>query len=275
MIRGEKETTRLPDDSGDKDGQPGGAGATCGGQRSEDGEFSFQLVSLTTGLKSAPYTYGVPRQKVFTQAILKIASNGVPAPNWFPVSVRVTDRQGKKTAIQRQGHGEKNGNLAFDFEGALDPAAGPFKLRFEFTHWEGFAPGELVTIKDVPFAGRSEILSPGLSIHANRRQLLLEKIYGAYSERPYQNFQTIQPLVQLRLKSEGRPTNVLLVRAEDEDGKDIGRWGGGLMDDRKYCFAFAPTSKAKKMTLTFAVYENRFVEFKAMPAMFQTNGAIK
>ena len=241
----------------------------------QDGEFMFQLMSLTTGLKSTPYTYGVPKQKVFTQAILKIANNGVPVPNWFPVSVSVTDRHGKKTAIQRQGHGEKNGNAAFDFEGALDPAAGPFKLRFEFTHWEGFAPEELVTIKDVPFAAKSEILSPRLNIRAKGRQLLLEKIYGAYSERPYDSFQTIQPLIQLRLEPEGGPTHVLLMRAVDEEGKEIGRWGGGAMGDGKYCFSFAPTSKAKTMTLTFAVYESRFAEFEAMPVVFRTDGTTK
>jgi hypothetical protein len=95
--------------------------------------------------------------------------------------------------------------------------------------------------------------------------LVLEKIYGAFTERPYKNYQPGQPLVETRLEPDEFSWKVLMESAMDEGGKEMAQWGGGSAGGGKECFGFAPTTKAKTMTLTFAVYQDRYAEFEAMP----------
>ena len=237
-----------------------------------DGEFTFQLISLATGLKSAPFAYAKRSNSVlFSQAIFRTTTGGAPDPSWFPTTLNVSDARGSVIKIGVPGRGFRDGDAVLNFEGVLDPAAGPFKLRVEFMHKSIFSPDELIKFKDVSFPAVSESVFLKLEMAVQGRRLILDSIDGAHVLRPANFFHAKQPVIVARLEPATNSFHLQLVRALDESGTEIQLAGSVATSEGDYEFGLAPSAKAKTMTLTFAVLQSRFIEFEATPIWFRTN----
>ncbi|MDB6022797.1 MAG: hypothetical protein JWQ04_2654 [Pedosphaera sp.] len=238
----------------------------------QDGDLTFQLTSLFAGLKSEPFGYTKMTNGIsFSQAIFHITRNGAPVPNWFPENLKVTDAHDKVISIRALSQGFRGGDNVLNFEPALDPAVGPFKLRVDFVHHTGFSPDELVTLKNVPFPTGSESLAPQMEVELPGRQLLVENIYAARAPRPISSVQPSQPVMEARLTPATNSVHLQLIRAVNEAGTEMPCWSTDRTGKGEYYFAFDPGVRASSMTLTFAVHQSRFAEFEATPILVSTN----
>ncbi len=108
-------------------------GATALAEVYEPG-LRFQLMSLVTGFANAESksNYIGTNGATFTQALFRLAQDGQPAKDWLPVGIEATDRDGGSVHPRITLIGSRDGNLAYNFEGTLDPAKGPWKLHIQF-----------------------------------------------------------------------------------------------------------------------------------------------
>lgn len=242
----------------------------------QDGELTFQLTSLLTGMKSAPFSFFKTNKTVlFSQAAFRVEKNGKLAPGWFVNSLQITDTHGKVIKWLATTHGYKGDDAIFNLDVALEPTNEPFKLRVEFQNRTIFSPEEEVTFKDVPFPDAAETLVQVGETNVLGWRLSLENIYGRLSQKPTNYFLGNQTLVDVRLTPATNTAYLQLVRAVDEGGNEILRSAAVPKGKGVYYFSFGPNAKARSMTLTFAVHKSHFVEFEATPVVVATNAVAK
>lgn len=111
----------------------GPTNATALAEVNEPG-LRFQLMSLVTGFANAETksNFISTNGATFTQALFRLTQDGQPAKDWRPVGIEATDCDGGFVHPRISLLGNRDGNLAYNFEGTLDPAKGPWKLRIQF-----------------------------------------------------------------------------------------------------------------------------------------------
>ena len=120
-----------------------------------------------------------------SQAIFRISRDGQPLPQWNPYSsLGLTSRSGLVVYPRYQSWGRRDGNLVLNFEGTLDPAQGPWKLRLELIHETDFSSNELVSLPGValPAAGLTNQI--GLQTNFLGKTILVERANGASNVPP-------------------------------------------------------------------------------------------
>lgn len=237
-----------------------------------DGDLEIQMISLLTGLWARPLAYTRMTNEIpFSQMTFRLKKDGVPVFNWTTKSIKITDAHGGEIPVRSTASGIRGTDRIFNFEGKLDPANGPFKLRMGFTHYTGFASNELVTVRDVPFPDGSESREPMIETEVLGKKLMVKNIYATNAPRPVHFFQSNQVVMRIEVLPMTAGDNVQLVAVEDEQGREVLHGNVGAAAKGDIYFGFQPYARAKSMKLTFAVHKSRSVEFEAMPVMVATN----
>jgi hypothetical protein len=241
-------------------------------QAQQTNGLSFQLTSVTTGLHAMPdQMVSNTNNPFFTQAVFHISRNGAPAPEWFPEVIRVTNPQEARRPQWNHAGGRRGGDCVYNFEGLLDPGAGPWSFEVDFTHQSDFAPDELITIPHVPFPAAGGTTEPNLSAQVQGVTVSVVRLYGVGAQGPRTGFAPNQPFVEATVSPTGRGIHLQLVGAVDEQGRNVNYGSYSPQGHGHCCFSFQGNTKARSVDLTFAVHHSIFVTFAVNPSVFDTN----
>ena len=250
--------------------------------RAQAGDVQVELLDLITGLNCAPYPKNYPPSSngtAMSQATFRISRDNQPLPQWTPASdFRLSSQSGLVVHPRYRSWGHRDGNLVLNFEGALDPAQGPWTLRIELSHESDFSPDELVSIPGVSLPASGLTNEIGLQTNLLGETILVERAFGASNLPPasVRNYFGQQPFLEVSLSPVLNPTlHFRLSQAIDEAGanRDFSFYPG--TDRGKYYFSLQADPNPHVLNLTFALHASRFVEFEANPRLAGEKGLFK
>jgi hypothetical protein len=250
--------------------------------RAQAGDIQAELFDFITGLNCTAYPINYRQTSngtAISQAIFRINRGGQPLPQWNPASgIRLTSQSGLVLHPRYWTWGRRDGNLVLNFEGTLDPAQGPWKLRIELSHESDFSPDELVGIPGVSLPAAGQTNQIGLLTNLLGETILIERAFGASNPPPYSlsSYFGQQPFLEVSVSPALIPgLHIRLCKALDEAGtnRSYGFYPG--TDKGKYYFSLEADPNPHLLNLTFALHASRFVEFETNPRLAGGKGQIK
>jgi hypothetical protein len=244
-------------------------------QTKQDGDMTFQLVSLQTGFNSVPPSYGPPPRNgsIFSRAVFRVMRDGRPDTSWILGLVNITGPVGGPSSPTRA-VAYRGDEIACNFYGKLDPPSGPWKLRVDFRRERDYPDDAIAEFRNVPFPGTGEVTEPGLSTNLQGETVTLVKMYGSGSERPASTpaWFAGRPFVELVMNPETSTTHFRWLSAVDEVGNNSS-YSFSTGTGGRYFGIFQQTTVPKTVTIKFAVYRSRDMEFEAPAELWSTNSA--
>lgn len=203
---------------------------------------------------------------------------GVTATNWQPIRIETTDAYGNDVFNNSWSNSrDQNGDATMTYQYGLWPKQTPWKLHVEFSRNSGFHDDELWTVTNVTvkpgtwqdmwggnYGPRTRTNSAVATGTVNGFQLQLFPVFQFTD----QNYGNGQKPGGFRIQSD-RSTDgmqMTLVKATDENGRDIPFWGGNSWgNDNSHQFQLQNLRNAKSLNLTIALHKSRFVDFTVTP----------
>jgi hypothetical protein len=230
---------------------------------------------LTTGLKERSCTeLAGLLEPHWTCARFRIRHQGRPSRQWAPVQLTLSDATGNaQTSSWRSAVMAKGDETHFHFDRTLSPDESAWKLRIEFsrTARAKFSPAETWTVRGLSVPQRDSFTLVDAAAIRDGVKLVLRGIAGT-GHTPWPDGGPIVYWVPtVRILATGlREGQRLMLRAVDDRGRLFAGYdaipseAGSAQDFR---FKLNLPSDAKKVDLTFAVHQSRFVELLAKPSL--------
>jgi hypothetical protein len=232
-----------------------------------EGEWEFTLTELAFEEKPAPMRPRWPGERANwsrTRIGLRVTHGGHVSDVWQAVSVSLADATGNLLPMRSLSQTGKEGRKAFVLLGGLSPAEPSWKVRAEFRRRDTPGPTETWSVHGVELPAPGRVTGTDQSATRHGVGLRLMGISAARTRMPGFYVRNNLPTVHLRLTPPEAAQRVCLVRAMDEDGREVAARAFWLADGR-CSFGLMLPEGARRVNLTFAVRESRTVEFVARP----------
>lgn len=245
-------------------------------QTEQDGEHSFTLTRLVTGVradnpgrrapaKTPAYTFAYFRDQAIDPERDEQGAAG-PA-SWYPERATILDATGN--VLRREAKTQRSGDgFRLLIPGTLWPSETVWKLRVNFSRTAGFATDEQFTFQTVPLPGRRSTTLSQESATLTGTTVVFDGIAGPEAHlRGSPVVPHKMPLVYLRIRPYLEDIRVTVVQARDERGRSLPV--SPIPAYRKqgtFAFPIESVGGSRKVDLTVAVHRSRVVEFTATPS---------
>jgi hypothetical protein len=244
-----------------------------------DGDLDVTLTKLVYGVSDLGSGNGSSKDPA-NKAVLTAfhtEQKGVTMTNWAPIRIETSDATGNKVENNSWSSGrDDNGDATMTYQWGLWPDHTPWKLHVEFSKKSGFSDDELWTIQDVPVNPGSQQL---LWNYNNGRS---SRTNSAFAETTLSGFHLkLYPVIQFTDQNPGNGEKrggfrvradqaldgmqMTLVKATDEQGRNVQSWDGESWGGDSRQFQFQNLRNAKKLNIIVALHKSHFVDFTAKP----------